>query len=196
MKTTMQALCVGLALSLAATGALADRKRDGFKDTAKVLKATPLFETVQVNRPEQQCWTERVKHVKRGHRRDYAPTIAGAVLGGVVGNQLGHGRNRDALTVAGAVLGATVGHQYSGWGSDRRRGKRVYFTEEQHCETVDNYVEEEVLVGYRVKYRYRGRVFTTRTDEHPGRRIRVKVGVKPVERIAYNYVSPYQGDNR
>ena len=183
MKTVLKAITVGLALSLASAGALADRGRGhGFRDTAKVVRVTPLYRTVQVNRPEEQCWVERVRHSERTVRRDYAPTIAGAVVGGVVGNQLGRKRNRDLFTVAGAVLGAAVGHQYS----DRDDRRRVWFTKERRCETVDNYVEQEELVGYRVKYKYRGKLFTTRTKEHPGRRIRVKVGVKPINRLDYN----------
>jgi uncharacterized protein YcfJ len=183
MKIVLKAIVMGLALSLASAGALADRGHGHrFRDTAKVIEVTPLYETVEVNRPEERCWVERVRHIERVGRRDYAPTIVGGVVGGVVGNQLGRKRNRDLFTVAGAVLGAAVGHQYS----DRDYERRVYFTKERRCEQVDRYIEEEELVGYRVKYRYRGKIFTTRTKEYPGRRIRVKVGVRPIERIAYN----------
>ncbi len=38
-------------------------------------------------------------------------TIAGAVLGGIVGNQVGAGRGNTAATVAGAAGGAYVGHE-------------------------------------------------------------------------------------
>jgi len=38
-------------------------------------------------------------------------TIAGAVVGGVLGNQVGAGRGNTAATVAGAAGGAYVGHQ-------------------------------------------------------------------------------------
>lgn len=38
-------------------------------------------------------------------------TIAGAVIGGVVGNQVGAGRGRTVATVAGAAGGAYVGHE-------------------------------------------------------------------------------------
>jgi len=38
-------------------------------------------------------------------------TLAGAVVGGVVGNQVGAGRGNTAATVAGAVGGGYVGHQ-------------------------------------------------------------------------------------
>ena len=38
-------------------------------------------------------------------------TLAGAVVGGVVGNQVGAGRGNTAATVIGAAGGAYVGHQ-------------------------------------------------------------------------------------
>jgi len=38
-------------------------------------------------------------------------TIAGAVIGGVVGNQIGAGRGNTVATVAGAAGGAYVGHE-------------------------------------------------------------------------------------
>jgi uncharacterized protein YcfJ len=57
---------------------------------------------------------------------------------------------------------------------------------------VDRFEEQEQLVGYDVSYRYQGRVFTTRTDSHPGKFIQVKVQVEPTQDYAYNR---YQGDN-
>lgn len=38
-------------------------------------------------------------------------TLAGAVIGGVAGNQVGHGDGRKVATVAGVAGGAYVGHQ-------------------------------------------------------------------------------------
>ncbi len=138
---------------------------------AKVVSATPIYETVEINRPTQECWDERVVRRRPG---SHTGTIAGGILGGVIGNQFGHGRGKAAMTVAGTLLGASVGHDIS-----HNRGGRSYVTHERRCETVDHYVTEDRLVGYRVKYRYKGDIYMTRTDEHPGRRIPVEVSVKP-----------------
>lgn len=54
----------------------------------------------------RDCWREPVA------ARSYTPEIAGAIIGGVAGNQFGSGRGRDIATVAGAVLGGSVGHDY------------------------------------------------------------------------------------
>lgn len=44
----------------------------------------------------------------------------------------------------------------------------------RHCVTAWQPAWRQALTGYRVKYRYRGRIGTTRTDQHPGERIRVQ----------------------
>ena len=48
---------------------------------------------------------------------------------------------------------------------------------------MDHYEAQQQLVGYRVEYRYEGQTFTTRTIEHPGEFIRVRVNVDPVDMI-------------
>lgn len=177
MKTKTAVAALGLCVFLTSMSAVAGKR---FYDKAKVVSATPIYETVQVSYPEEQCWKERVRHQGWGHEGSYTPVIAGAIVGGVVGNQFGGGRGRDALTVAGALLGASVGNDLATRG---RRGG--YVRVERRCETVERYEEEEVLAGYRVKYRYHGKVFTTRTDTHPGKRIKVRVGVEPAPKYAY-----------
>ncbi len=48
------------------------------------------------------------------------------------------------------------------------------------CETVEYSTWREELVAYRVAYRYRGRIFHTKTAWHPGERIRVDAVLKPI----------------
>ena len=160
--------------AVAATGlAFAGRYND-FVDTAKVISATPSYETVRVSRPIEECWDERVVHRDYGHD-GYAGTIAGGIVGGVIGNQFGRGRGRTAMTVAGTLLGASIGSDLG-----RSRYAREVVTYERRCEVVDSYAVEEHLVGYDVEYRYKGKMFVTRTSEHPGSRIPVRVAVEPV----------------
>ena len=49
----------------------------------------------------------------------------------------------------------------------------------ERCETRYTTREEREPDGYRVTYRYAGREYTTRTEQHPGKRIRVRVEVTP-----------------
>lgn len=161
------------ALTLAAQAG-ADWNR-GYVDSAKVVSATPIYETVEINRPVEQCYDERVEHRRPGYR-SHTGTLVGGIVGGVLGNQIGHGRGRTAATVAGTLLGASVGRDL-GYRDDGRR----YVTYDRRCDLVDSYHTEERLLGYRVKYRYKGKIFETRTSEHPGERIRVRVEVDPLE---------------
>lgn len=49
-----------------------------------------------------------------------AGTVVGAIVGGALGNQVGHGDGRKAATVAGAVAGGAIGHHVE---KDHRRSK-------------------------------------------------------------------------
>ncbi len=49
--------------------------------------------------------------VRGGGRTSGGGAIAGAIIGGVLGHQVGSGRGNDAATVAGAVGGAVVGNE-------------------------------------------------------------------------------------
>lgn len=53
-----------------------------------------------------ECRQEAVQ-TKNGH--PIMAPLAGAVIGGVVGNQFGSGRGKDVMTAAGAVGGAVAG---------------------------------------------------------------------------------------
>ncbi len=154
--------------------ALADVHRLGYVDSARVVWTEPIYETVEVPRRVRECWTERVVHPGR-RTNSYTGTIAGGIIGGVLGNRIGRGDGRTVLTVAGGLLGASIGHDLS------TRSGRPRISREERCEIVKHFEEEEQIVGYRVKYRYKGKTFFTRTQEHPGPRIRVRVNVDPVE---------------
>ena len=59
-------------------------------------------------------------------------TAAGAVIGGLVGNQIGSGSGRKIATVGGAVAGGAIGRNVQG-NSQEARGDRVV---ETRCERV------------------------------------------------------------
>ena len=153
---------------------------DAYYVRAKVVHVKPIVRVVQVSTPREVCWNERVpRHRHRRHGSGFTPTIVGGIVGGVLGNQFGSGRGKVAMTVAGAALGASIGHDVS---RKPARGTARYTTE-RRCEIEDVVYDEERVEGYRVRYRYQGRTFATRLDEHPGSTIRVRVQVEPA---AYN----------
>lgn len=163
-----------LILTLGLVGTTATALADGsFTDRARVISSEPLYETIRINEPVERCWNERVQRRGRAGSDSYTPMIAGAIVGGVVGNQFGKGSGKDAMTVAGALLGGSVGNDLG------KRPGRSYVTSERRCEQVDNFRAHEELVGYRVKYRYNGKIFHTRTPYDPGRYLDVRVSVTP-----------------
>jgi len=170
--------------------------REGYREYARVVDVTPMYRTVEVSVPRRECYEEleRVDRRGRGHDdRDRSrstslvPTIAGGVIGGVVGRQFGDGRGRDAMTVIGTLIGAAVasegsrGHGYDDDPDHRRtRYSRARYRTVERCDIAYETRHEREPDGYLVTYEYEGRTFTTRTDTHPGRRIAVDVEVRPV----------------
>ena len=179
---SLTVMLTSLALGLGSTS-LAGHSygKNTFTDTARVISAKPVYQTIIVSTPRRECWTERVHHGHegQGHRRDsYTAPLAGAILGGVVGNQFGGGNGKTALTIGGALLGASIGNDHTNTRRSPRRGSGLH--EERHCETIEHERTREELTGYRVKYRYKGETFRTRMDHHPGDTLRVRVKVSPV----------------
>ncbi|MEJ2668889.1 MAG: hypothetical protein P8077_01040 [Gammaproteobacteria bacterium] len=134
----------------------------------KVIRSKPIYETRTVSVPRQECWQEQVSYRSSGDSA--TGTLLGSVIGASLGNELGHEkRNKQVGAVVGAVLGGSIAHDLTrhNGGASRRRT-------EQRCHTVYDQHRERTLVGYRVKYIYRGEVFRTRMDHHPGDRIRIR----------------------
>ncbi|MET0065122.1 MAG: glycine zipper 2TM domain-containing protein [Candidatus Thiodiazotropha sp.] len=147
----------------------------GYRDTAKVIDVQPVYRTEQVSEPERSCWDEEVERYIPDEQR-YTGTVLGGIIGGVVANSVsrGRGRGRDAATLAGTLLGGAIGHDLS----HARHSAQVVTSRERHCEVVQHTYEEERLQGYDVTYRYKGRIFHTFTQDHPGERIPVNVSVR------------------
>ena len=145
-------------------------------DYAKVLSADPIINYVNVTTPVRECWEEQeyytVDHNRHNRR---AGTFLGAVIGGVIGHQVGSGSGNDAATVAGSLIGAAIGNDAA---SDRygveRRSRPV-----QRCETRYREHREERIDGYRVLYRYNGQKYMTEMPYDPGKRLRIRVDIRP-----------------
>jgi uncharacterized protein YcfJ len=174
-------LVTGIALSLVMTApiTLAGQARYGNKytDTAKVVRVEPIIRTVRVNQPREECYDEQVA-VRTGGYRSATPTIAGGIIGGVLGNQMGSGHGKDLMTIAGVVLGGSIGRDI-GYRHDPYG--RYVTTTQTRCQLVNDYHEEERVDGYEVTYRYHGEEFVTTMPYHPGKHIKVRVAVHPVK---------------
>lgn len=148
-------------------------------DYARVQRVEPIVRVVRVQTPRRECWDEEVTRYQTQYedRDSYTPAILGGIIGGVVGNQVGRGHGRDALTIAGTLLGASVGRDIG----RHRRVDRPYADVERRCAVTTDVHEEERTEGYRVTYRYQGNAYTQRMDHDPGRRIKVRVSVEPLD---------------
>ncbi len=173
MRKTV-AIILGLAVLLTSGIATAGHRGNSFYDQARVIDVKPIYQQTTGAVPRQHCWNEQVYYQEQGDDYDYLPTLTGAIIGGVVGSQFGNGHGQDAATIAGVLLGGAIGYNIG-----NNRNDDGYSTVERRCEYRDDYRSREQLVGYRVKYRYKGKVFHTRTRERPGRWIPIQVTVDP-----------------
>lgn len=146
----------------------------------EVLEVQPIYRGVSTPASQRVCYDEPVEYYRAARPPSPAGTLVGAILGGVIGNQLGRGGRgyygdyrRDSATVAGAAIGGAIGYQAS---SGPTRVARGY---EERCRVETTWQRAEQVAGYDVTYRYRGEIYQTRTDRHPGDSIRVRVAVEP-----------------
>lgn len=154
----------------------------GYKDKhdyARVVSVEPITKTIRVSTPRQECWQEQVSHYEHAKQRSATPTIVGAVIGGLIGNELGNNSDaRKGGLLVGSILGGSIGRDI---GRKTAGPGQQYYTTEQQCETYQDYHQEERVTGYHVGYKYHGNVYHTRTQNHPGDRIKVRVTVTPIE---------------
>ena len=162
-----------------------DRYSEPQYDYAKVVDTQPVFEIVQVPEERRVCREQTVQR-RVAEYRSPGPAIFGAILGGVIGNQISRGNhnkhhhrnnhNRAAATFAGAAIGGVVASeiQYSKYPA------RYYTQNAQVCGMQTSWRSEERVVAWDVSWKYRGRIYHSRMDEPPGDRIRVRVNVNPV----------------
>ena len=158
-----------LGVVVATAGGAAGYKLMTQQQYADVLSVTPVKETIRT--PRQECHDEQVTHtrpVKDENR--IAGTAIGAVLGGVLGNQVGGGSGKKIATVAGAAAGGYAGNKTQ----QHMQEGDTYTTVEQRCRTVTD--KHEKVVGYDVRYSFKGKEDTVRMDREPGNKIPVKDG--------------------
>lgn len=187
MTSIIRTLAAAGALALAAGSALADPAGDELAygnadgsgyDFADVVNVEPLRRQVRVSEPVRECWQESVQPSEGPFSYNHVGgTLIGSALGIAAGNQIGHGRGKDAARIVGALVGGAIGHNVS---VDRQRqlhgdhGRTVERCDVRYRDTV-----EERIDGYEITYEYAGRRYVTRLPDDPGQRLRVRVDVEP-----------------
>lgn len=182
-KRTIAGLAVAAALLTVSFGANADHKGRSYGPTydyAKVISAQPIIRYVTVNRPVRECWQD-TEYYTTYHRAPGAAgsTLAGAIIGGVVGHQFGSGSGNDAATVAGTLIGAAIGNSRAHRRAGVPYGPVRHARPIERCETHYRGHQERRIDGYNVVYRYKGQRYATRMPYDPGKRIKVRVDIRP-----------------
>ena len=168
-KSLVTGLVIGAVVAVGATAVAGLKMMHKAPEYAEVIKVTPLTKTIHT--PRQDCHDETVTHqapVKDQHQ--VIGTVAGALIGGVIGHQIGGGTGRDIATVAGAAGGGYAGNRIQ----KNLQDKDTYNTTEQKCATVDDTSQRRT--GYEVRYRLNGKESTVKMDHDPGDRIPVRDG--------------------
>jgi uncharacterized protein YcfJ len=153
-----------------------------YDNYARVTQVTPIYETYTIREPYRECHLEeRTTELGKYRHRNTSttPTIIGALIGGAIGNELGHNKsNKRVGTVAGAILGGSIANDLK---QQPRHRHHNYTTTEKVCTTHHNVRHEKQVTGYDVNYKYHGQLYSTVMNTRPGDKIRVAVDVTPID---------------
>jgi uncharacterized protein YcfJ len=177
-------------------------------DYARVIRVDPVFDNGYTPARGQRCYdspvqaggsydpyrSDRTYDGYRDQRRDgyydqngnyrsgsqtgsTVATVVGGVVGAVLGSQVGGGSARYATSAIGSMVGGMAGKQIY----EQNQRQRNATTRVCDPEPVDGRYGsgDRAVDAYDVTYEYAGRRYTTRTNHHPGDRIRVRVDVRP-----------------
>lgn len=185
--TTLSGAVV-ISLALTATPAAAGHNHGNYRsdnavyDYAQVLNVEPVIRYVTVTTPVKECWEETEYYSVASRPAGVGvKTLFGAVIGGVVGHQFGSGRGNDAATITGSVIGAVIANDAARESAARNGDYRTtrHSRPVRRCETTYTSHEEERIEGFKVLYTYHGRKYLTETPFEPGKRLRIRVDVRP-----------------
>jgi uncharacterized protein YcfJ len=106
--------------------------------------------------------------------------VVGGIVGAVIGSQVGGGSARYATSAIGSMVGGIAGRGiYDQSQRQRDRTGTVRVCDPVPADGRYTATGGSAIAAYDVTYEYGGRQYTTRTDHHPGDRIRVRVDVRP-----------------
>lgn len=108
--------------------------------------------------------------------------VLGGIVGAALGSKVGGGSARYATAAVGSMVGGMAGREIYENTQRNRQPKRTRVTVCDPISEGDNaryQTASNEVTAYNVTYDYAGRQYTTRTNYHPGDRIRVRVDVRP-----------------
>jgi uncharacterized protein YcfJ len=157
------------AMAVTAGGAFAGYRMLGGGSGAEVISSKALVKTIKT--PRQECHDEQVTRTRAPKDTNrLAGTGIGAVVGGLLGHEVGGGSGKVLATVAGAAAGGYAGNKIE----EKVQAGNTYTTTEQRCMTAYDITEEPN--GYEVTYLLNGKQHHVHMDHDPGKAIPVKDG--------------------
>lgn len=110
-----------------------------------------------------------------------AATVVGGIVGAVLGSKVGGGSARYATSAIGSMVGGMAGRSIY---EQSKRSQAPRTGSVRVCDPEPaggNYYSggERSVSAYDVTYEYAGKTYHTRTNHHPGDRMRVRVDVRP-----------------
>ncbi|MBS1139338.1 MAG: hypothetical protein H6R13_791 [Proteobacteria bacterium] len=123
-----------------------------------------------VGTPEQRCWVEQEQIAPERTAANIPAAIAGVVIGGVLGHQIGDGRGKDLATAGGAVAGGLLGANI-GRGDAPAQTRDV-----QRCSNATSAGRPDY---WDVSYSFRGQEHRVQMANPPGQTITVNERGEP-----------------
>lgn len=122
-----------------------------------VVKVEPVYSTYNNPVVEERCYETQIPIYGQTYS-DTSDVLAGALIGGAIGNQFGGGSGKDAMTALGAILGA---NQASG-----PKNRIIGYNSEWRCDMVEVYKEQRVFHHYQITYKMDGQHYRINTDNY------------------------------
>lgn len=93
--------------------------------------------TTTIQQPVKSCEIVNVPIYGKSGTASTGEVLGGAIIGGILGNQVGGGSGKDAATILGAIIGADVANKKGG-----KNDTIVGYKQVENCKTV---YQEQVI---------------------------------------------------
>lgn len=117
----------------------------------------------------QQCWVEREQLSQTQNNANVPAALAGALIGGILGHQVGGGSGKDIATVGGVIAGAALGARAGSNGQPATQ-------DVERCRDVPGGARPAF---WDVSYTFRGKEHRVQMATAPGQRITVNEKGEP-----------------
>ena len=142
------------------------------RDNERTFEANVTSVRAVVGTPEQRCWVEKEQIPQSQSNANVPAAIAGALIGGILGHQVGGGTGKDLATVGGAIAGAAVGNSVGRNGTTDPAATR----DVQRCENVTGQARPQY---WDVTYNFRGVDHRVQMTTAPGPTVTVNAQGEP-----------------